>query len=94
MAACGTPKPRNAPDGGELVRIARESARTFGTRYGPMQCTGTRPATVGPHDAYAPVSKSPSNSYPTMRPSGSATARARSREGWRLVVAAIDSGRV
>ena len=50
-AACGTPKPRNAPDGGELVRIARESARTFGTRYGPMQCTGTRPATVGPHDA-------------------------------------------
>ena len=62
MAACGTPKPRKAPDGGECVKIARESARTFGARYGPMQCTGTRPATVGPHEAYAPVSKSPSNS--------------------------------
>ena len=31
-AACGTPKPRKAPAGGECVKIARASARTFGTR--------------------------------------------------------------
>ena len=51
IAACGTPKPRKAPAGGECVKIARASARTLGTRYGPMQCTGTRPATVGPQEA-------------------------------------------
>ena len=35
MAACGTPKPRKAPDGGALVNQASPQVRTLGTRYGP-----------------------------------------------------------
>ena len=49
-AACGTPKPRKAPAMLLLVSTARVSARTFGTRYGPLAWMGTRLATVGPHD--------------------------------------------
>ena len=40
--------PRNAPATGSLVRIARPRVYTCGTKYGPMACTGTRLATVGP----------------------------------------------
>ena len=32
MAACGTPKPRKAPDGGALVNQASPQVRTLGTR--------------------------------------------------------------
>ena len=51
IAAWGTPKPRKAPAGGLLVWIARVVARTAGTAYGPIAWTGTRLATVGPHEA-------------------------------------------
>ena len=47
---CGTPKPRNAPATLLWVSTARVSARTLGTRYGPLAWIGTRLATVGPHD--------------------------------------------
>ena len=51
IAACGVPKPRKAPAGTRLVETARERATMAGTKYGPEQCTGTRLATVGPHEA-------------------------------------------
>ena len=94
IAAWGTPKPRNAPATGLFVYTARDVARTASHPYGPPAWTGTRWATVGPQDAYAPVSKSPWKRKPVSRPSGSAPALARMRAGWRLVLAAIDSGRV
>ena len=47
---CGTPKPRKAPQTLPFVCTARVSARTFGTRYGPLAWIGTRLATVGPQD--------------------------------------------
>ena len=50
MAACGTPKPRNAPAGVPLVKMPAEVACTAGTKYGPVACTGTRSLTVMPHD--------------------------------------------
>jgi hypothetical protein len=34
-SVCGAPKPRNAPFGGVLVRVARPRIRTLGQRYGP-----------------------------------------------------------
>ena len=37
-SVCGAPKPRNAPFGGVLVRVARARMRTFGQRYGPPAC--------------------------------------------------------
>ena len=74
--------------------MARVVARTAGTTYGPLAWTGTRFATVGPHEAYAPVSKSPWRSIAVRRPSASAPSDARIRAGWRLVVDRIDSGRV
>ena len=48
IAACGTPKPRKAPDGATLVWIARVVHRAASTAYGPVAWTGTRLATVGP----------------------------------------------
>ena len=51
IAAWGTPKPRNAPDGGPFVYTARPVLRTAPTAYGPIAWTGTRLATVGPHEA-------------------------------------------
>ena len=51
IAACGTPKPRKAPAGGPFVYTARLVLSTEPTSYGPIAWTGTRLATVGPHDA-------------------------------------------
>ena len=51
IAAWGTPKPRNAPAGGPLVWTAVVVASAAATAYGPIAWTGTRLATVGPHEA-------------------------------------------
>ena len=90
---CGTPKPRNAPATLSCVSTARVNARTWGTRYGPLAWIGTRLATVGPHDEYAPVLKSPAKSNATSLPSPAHAALARISAGWRLVLDCIDSGR-
>ena len=51
IAACGTPKPRKAP-GRRAVRVDRAArARDRGDRVRPIAWTGTRLATVGPHEA-------------------------------------------
>ncbi len=54
---------------------------------------GTRAATVGPQEAYAPVLKSAVKSMATSFPPEVAPARQEIFEGWRLVVERIDSGR-
>jgi hypothetical protein len=90
---CGTPKPRKAPATLLWVSTARVWARTLAMRYGPLAWIGTRLATVGPHDEYAPVLKSPAKSKATRRPSASQAALARIVAGWRLVLDCIDSGR-
>src|SRR6185295_16831666 len=74
---------RNAPATLSCVSTARVSARTFGTRYGPLAWIGTRLATVGPHEAYGPVLKSPAKSNATSAPAASHAARARSSAGCR-----------
>ena len=48
IAPCGTPNPRNAPEGWQCVKNPRPRVRTFGTAYGPVAWMGTRVATVGP----------------------------------------------
>jgi hypothetical protein len=75
------------------VRTARVSARTLAMRYGPLAWIGTRLATVGPHDEYAPVLKSPAKSNATSLPSASQAALACISAGCRLVLDCIDSGR-
>jgi hypothetical protein len=76
------------------VSTARVTARTFGTRYGPVAWIGTRLATVGPHDEYAPVLKSPLKSNALSRPSACTRPVAVISAGWRLVLDCIDSGRL
>ncbi len=50
MVACGTPKPRKAPEIGPLVWIAAPlSALVAASGRAPTACTGTRLATVGPN---------------------------------------------
>ena len=72
---------------------ARLVLSTDPTSYGPMAWTGTRFATVGPQEAYAPVSKSAWTRTPVRRPSASAPNVAAILAGWRFVVDAMDSGR-
>src|SRR6202041_603090 len=54
-------------------------------------CTGTRPATVGPQEEYAPVLKSAAKSRAVSFPSCPQPPRSRIRVGCRFVVDIIDS---
>ena len=72
----------------------RGNARAHsGTDTGPVACSVARESTVDESVAYAPPSVSRSISIASNFPSSSSAVRWRTREGWRLVVAAISSMR-
>ena len=48
---CTAPKPRIAPHGGLLVRIAQPSMKALGVRYGPTAKQAALPMTAGDDEA-------------------------------------------
>ena len=94
MAACGTPKPRKAPATGSWVWMARARASDVRHAVGAGGVhrhavrDGRAPARVG---AGVEDALEVERGQPARR--RRSRARAAIRAGWRLVVAAIDSGR-